>query len=63
LGTEAADEATLSSGPATWDGQDDGGDVDVDHAYATPERTCKDKVKVTETSDTRQHSEGRGLRK
>ncbi|KAF8545894.1 hypothetical protein OG21DRAFT_1528186, partial [Imleria badia] len=28
----AADEATLSSGPATWDGQDDGGDVDVDHA-------------------------------
>lgn len=54
LGTEAADEVAHRSGPAARNSQDDGGDANVDRAYATPERICKDQVAVVETDDGRQ---------
>ena len=51
--------AATSEGPITQKSQDDGGDADVNHVRATPEKPCNDLLEVMETNDGSEMASGR----
>ena len=51
--------AATSEGPIAQKSRDNGGDVDVDHARAMPEKPCNDLLEVVETNDGSEMASGR----